>query len=224
MPPQQPVDTPKPPTATFAEKLKISDEQPKASPQQQEPWPDHDTFPPPFLSYYLDADAEELEPEGASQSKQSGSSKSQYDIDDSNVGGSEKDNFESAIDKTFQKFSDRIAQNPEQVLRYEFKGQPLLYSGTDDVASRFVVPHGKAGAPRGVPRCESCGSQRVFELQLMPGLIYELEKEEIMDLDDGMEWGTIIVATCANNCGDAGSISFKEDWVGVQWEERIPNK
>ena len=105
------------------------------------------------------------------------------------------------------------------MLRYEFKGEPLLYSGTDDVASRFVVPHGKPGAVRGIPRCESCGAQRVFELQLVPGLIYELEKDEAMDLDEGMEWGTVIVGTCAKNCVVPGEITFREEWVGVQWEE-----
>jgi pre-rRNA-processing protein TSR4 len=75
-----------------------------------------------------------------------------------------------------------------------------------------------------MPRCEHCGAQRAFELQLVPGLIYELEKDEAMDLEDGMEWGTIILGTCVNNCGDAGKISFREEWVGVQWEERVARK
>lgn len=222
MPPQRPADEPL--TASFADKLKISDRAQETTTPDQERWPSHDQAPAPFTSYHLDAGAEELEPDQPFQSGTSGPSKSQYDLDDSNVITSEKDLYESTLDKTFQKFSDRIAQNPEQVLRYEFKGQPLLYSGTDDVATRFVVPHGKAGATRGIPRCESCGAPRVFELQLVPGLIYELEKDEAMDFDDGMEWGTIIVGTCANNCGEAGTVSFREEWVGVQWEERVSKK
>ena len=223
MPPQKPEAETEPPTTTFADKLKISG-QAETFNQQKEPWPKQDAFPPPYSDCYLDADAEELETDQTSQSKPSGSSKTQYDVDDSNSNALDKDNFESELDKTFQKFSDRIAQNPEQVLRYEFKGQPLLYSGRDDVATRFVVPHGKIGAIRGIPRCDSCGAQRVFELQLVPGLIYDLEKDETLDLDDGMEWGTIIIGTCANNCGDAGAIGFREEWVGVQWEERVPKK
>lgn len=224
MPPQKPVDDPQSLTSTFAESLKISNQTLDASTARQDTWPDQKVFPPPFPTYFLDADAEELEPDPVPQPKTPGSSKSPYDADDSASNALDKDNFESSLDKTFQKFSDRIAQNPEQVLRYEFKGQPLLYSGMDNVASRFIVPHGKPGAVRGIPRCDSCGAQRVFELQLLPGLIYELEKNETMDLDDGMEWGTIIVGTCANNCGEAGEISFKEEWVGVQWEERIAKK
>lgn len=220
IPPQKPVNDTEPPVESFAEKLRISPGEANKT-QAQEPWPERSAFPAPFKQYYLDADKEELEPENPKEPT-SGSSQKQYDIDDSGSTSLDKDTFESSHDKTFQKFSDRIAQNPEQVLRYELMGQPLLYSGHDDVATRFAVPFGKAGAARGIPRCESCGSSRVFELQLVPGLIYELEKDEAMDLEEGMEWGTIIVGTCANNCGEAGAVSFKEEWVGVQWEERVP--
>lgn len=224
MPPQRPSEEIEPPTTSFADKLKISQASEKNLQHKSEPWPETSAFPPPFRRYHLDAAGEELEPEEKTPEQAAGRSKTQYDTEDASVNALDRGNFESDIDKTFQKFSDRIAQNPEQVLRYEFKGQPLLYSGTDDVGSRFVVPHGKSGAPRGIPRCDSCGGQRVFEVQLVPGVIYELEKEEALNLDDGMEWGTIIVATCANNCGEAGEISFRDEWVGVQWEESVPRK
>lgn len=222
-PPQRPVDEVQPPTESFADKLRIASEPDSSEKDKEppEPWPDQSQFPPPFTSFYLDAYPEELEKE-PSDGPKAGSSKTEYDMEESGSGAAlEKDTFESSLDKTFQKFSDRIAQNPEQVLRYEYKGEPLLYSGSDGVASRFVVPHGKSGAVRGMPRCEICGAQRVFELQLVPGLIYELEKDEAMDLEDGMEWGTVIVGTCSNNCGVAGQVSFREEWVGVQWEERV---
>ncbi|OAP58844.1 hypothetical protein AYL99_06141 [Fonsecaea erecta] len=235
LPPQRPVAESQPQSLTesFADKLRITAEPDTKTTAKEEqiPWPDASLFPPPYPSFYLDAYPEELEkvPDAPAAAK-AGSSKTQYDVDDAGGGGAstdaDKDTFESSLDKTFQKFSDRVAQNPEQVLRYEFKGEPLLYSGTDEVASRFIVPHGRTGPARGLPRCDSCGGQRVFELQLVPGLIYELEKddENAMSLDDGMEWGTIIVGTCANNCGDAGRVSFREEWVGVQWEERVVRK
>lgn len=222
-PPQTPTDDAEPPTTSFADKLKISLDTPSVNNQPEELWPDRAEFPPTFPQFYLDAYPEDIDIEKPADGK-AGPSQTQYDMDDSTGNIADKDTFESSLDKTFQKFSDRIAQNPEQVLRYELKGQPLLYSSTDNVATHFVVPHGKAGAVRGIPRCQTCGAQRAFELQLVPGLIYELEKDDAMDLDDGMEWGTIIVGTCQNNCGNAGEISFREEWVGVQWEERIPRK
>jgi pre-rRNA-processing protein TSR4 len=230
LPPQNPVNEPSQPlTQSFAEKLKIGTEATAPEKEQktpQEPWPSLSDCPPPYPSFYLDAYPEELEKEQSSTlpTKNGESSKTQYDAEDSGSGSNSKDDYDMTMDKTFQRFSDRIAQNPDQVLRYEFKGEPLLYSGTDDVASRFTVPHGKAGAPRGIPRCESCGSQRAFELQLAPGLIYELEKGEDLSLDEGMEWGTIIVGTCVNNCGEPGHVNFREEWVGVQWEERVMRK
>ncbi|KIV96897.1 hypothetical protein PV10_00711 [Exophiala mesophila] len=229
LPPQRPVQDIQPPTQSFADKLKIGTNPEKTSTPEPvtEPWPENSDFPSPYSSFYLDSSLEELEKEDTSKITEAHTSKTQYEAEDGAGGsgsGLEKDTFESSLDKTFQKFSDRIAQNPEQVLRYEFKGEPLLYSGNDNVSSRFVVPHGKSGAVRGMPRCESCGSQRVFELQLVPGLIYELEKDEAMDLDDGMEWGTILLGTCVNNCGVPGQVTFREEWVGVQWEERVASK
>ena len=124
----------------------------------------------------------------------------------------------------FHKFARRLAQNPEQVLRYEYGGQPLLYSGTDTVATRFIVPHNKVGAVQGMPRCESCGAGRVFELQLVPGLIEALEEGEEVGFEEGMEWGTIILGICGRNCAVVGEVVFREEWVGVQWEERVKYK
>lgn len=142
----------------------------------------------------------------------------------------EKDAFESAIDKTFQKFADRLAQNPEQVLRYEFGGSPLLYSKTDAVGKLFAHSASEAtgskvrtmaqGSGR-IPRCQNCGAPRVFELQLVPQAIAELEVEE--EGLEGMEWGTVMLGVCEKDCGQRGvgngDVGWMEEWVGVQWEE-----
>ena len=143
------------------------------------------------------------------------------------------DAFESTIDKAFQRFADRLAQNPLQVLRYEYKGTPLLYSKTDAVGNS-LAPHqstapsgdgkfatvGRPGST-GMPRCQNCGAGRVFELQLTPQAITELEVEE-MGLD-GMDWGTIILGVCGEDCQpkgiEQGQVGYLEEWVGVQWEE-----
>lgn len=139
----------------------------------------------------------------------------------------EKDTFESSLDAAFLRFSDRLAQNPSQVLRYEFNGTPLLYSGSDAVAARFGVVPGKTKAQvtpsQGMPRCEYCGAKRVFELQLVPGLISALEDAHV-DLEEGMEWGTIILGVCADDCAEIGQVVFREEWVGVQWEEMVIRK
>ena len=163
------------------------------------------------------------------------------DIDTSGAGGGkdnddEKDAFESTIDKTFQRFADRLAQNPEQVLRYEFGGAPLLYSKSDDVGKLFSHPQQpasgnskvtttsiahSAGAGHRIPRCQNCSAPRVFECQLVPHAIAQLEVEE--EGLEGMEWGTVILGVCERDCGERGVEGGKggwvEEWVGVQWEE-----
>ena len=156
------------------------------------------------------------------------------DIDTEGLGGKddEKDAFESTIDRTFQKFADRLAQNPQQVLRYEFGGSPLLYSKTDAVGRIFTPPQSPPPGAKvktvsqtregsRIPRCPNCSASRVFELQLVPQAITELEMEE--EGLEGMEWGTVILAVCGKDCSErgvkAGEVGWVEEWVGVQWEE-----
>jgi pre-rRNA-processing protein TSR4 len=160
-------------------------------------------------------------------------------MDDAGVSGSasteeEKQLFESSMDKTFQRFADRLAQNPEQVLRYEFGGQPLLYSSTD-VVGKMLDPHynsrnsgskvttgNRDTATNGMPRCQNCGAERVFELQLVPHAITMLEEDEDVGLE-GMDWGTVILGVCSKDCTSRdtreGEVGYVEEWVGVQWEE-----
>ncbi|MGI4794423.1 MAG: programmed cell death 2 domain-containing protein, partial [Janthinobacterium lividum] len=111
----------------------------------------------------------------------------------SNNNNSAKDDLaaESSMDSTFQKFADRLEQNPEQVLRYEFRGSPLLYSKTDAVGKKLAAAtEAKVQiSSGGMPRCGNCGAERVFEVQLTPHAITELEAEELGI--EGMEWGTV---------------------------------
>lgn len=110
----------------------------------------------------------------------------------------------SMTDPVFMKFLDRVRNNPEQVLRYE-RGLQVLPYARDHLFEVFVSPR---RLPDGL----------VFELQLMPNLISELETEA--QIADGMEWGTIVVATpITDPTSDAGPISYYEAWVGVQWEQ-----
>jgi len=149
-----------------------------------------------------------------------------------------KDAFESSMDKAFQRFADRMSQNPEQILRYEFAGSPLLYSKTDAVG-KLLAPHQESAAATsakvktvaaagksGMPKCTNCGGERLFELQLTPYAIVELEAEELGL--EGMEWGTVILGVCSKDCVQRGQkegeVGYVEEWVGVQWEELSSKK
>ncbi|KAF1946714.1 hypothetical protein EJ02DRAFT_508587 [Clathrospora elynae] len=220
---------------TFASKARISSPPPtpQQPPRPHEPWPADSAFPTPFPHYHLDAEYETLN----APSTPSIPENTRMDIDTEGSGSGaakeDKDVYESSIDKTFQKFADRVGENAEQVLRYEFKGKPLLYSDHDAIA-KLLGAHSenstssnakvKTAGSRGgadMPRCQNCGADRVFEVQLTPHAITELEVDE-MSLD-GMEWGTIVMAVCSKDCKpsdvEEGEVGYVEEWVGVQWEE-----
>jgi pre-rRNA-processing protein TSR4 len=212
---------------SFASALSLNTGEPKvwASPQP-EPWPQESDLPSAYPLFYLDPDYEELDkveevavPTHTMDLDEGGSSNNQPE---------DKDVYESSIDKTFQKFADRLAQNPEQVLRYEFKGQPLLYSKHDAVGKLLAGSSSKDntkvttsnGSGSRMPRCTNCGAGRVFEVQMTPHAIMELERD-VPGLD-GMEWGTIIIGVCSIDCQQKGvdnGVGYVEEWAGVQWEE-----
>ncbi|KAI8939423.1 hypothetical protein NX059_003203 [Plenodomus lindquistii] len=224
---------------TFASKVRLNSppaaEQP---PRPHEPWPAESDFPPLFPLFHLDAEYETLD--APSTPTIPDNARMDIDTEGSGSGGGKEDKevYESSLDKTFQKFADRIGENAEQVLRYEFKGKPLLYSDSDAVG-KLLGPHAENGPSSnakvtttssrggaGMPRCQNCGAERVFEVQLTPHAITELEAEE-MSLD-GMEWGTIIMGVCSKDCKPSdvseGEVGYLEEWVGVQWEEVASKK
>jgi pre-rRNA-processing protein TSR4 len=64
-------------------------------------------------------------------------------------------------------------------------------------------------------------------MQITPFAILELESGD--DDDDvgldGMDWGTILVGACVEDCAEqrkkADEVGYVEEWVGVQWEELV---
>ncbi|KAI1821605.1 hypothetical protein F4861DRAFT_518064 [Xylaria intraflava] len=215
---------------TFAETLSLNNPQSHNPPAAPDPWPPESSQPKPYpISYLSEAEYETLDPTPPPVPQATVN----MDVDDnsrSGGGGKEdKEVFESTMDTTFQRFADRLAQNPEQSIRYEFAGTPLLYSKTDSVGKALAPsqPEGTGvtvstgGGAKGMPRCPNCGGPRTFEVQLCPHAILELEAEEMSF--EGMDWGTVIVGVCERDCQargvEEGRDGYLEEWAGVQWEE-----
>ncbi|KAK3306010.1 programmed cell death protein 2 [Chaetomium strumarium] len=211
---------------TFAETLNLNNPQTTyGPPPPPEPWPEEAAQPAPYpIRWLADAEYETLDPTPLTAVSTTANTAMDVDSGEGAGGGGKEDKevFESSMDATFQKFADRVGQNPEQCIRYEFGGQPLLYA-KGDVVGKLLHTSGteKVVSGKGMPRCGNCGAGRVFEVQLMPHAIQELEVEE--DGLDGMDWGTIIVGVCERDCQprnvNRGEAGYLEEWAGVQWEE-----
>ncbi|KAJ1567176.1 programmed cell death protein [Nowakowskiella sp. JEL0078] len=138
--------------------------------------------------------------------------------------------------KGFKHFQNTVARNPEQIIRYEFNGTPLFYA-TDSVSIVLLKS--------GVPNCPHCNAQRVFEFQLMPAILslfpteqmaaIRMQENDITKLNEkinsplsdlinkyalGMEFGTLMVFTCSNDCLDEGEDNFTyfEEHIAIQLE------
>lgn len=128
--------------------------------------------------------------------------------------------------------------------RYELRGHPLPYQADAIFQKLFPTPQPSATkrnfSSSSVPKCSKCGSDRVFECQLMPNLINVLgsvsangstqppkaisdaERQKALEKElkerNGMEWGTVMVFSCTADCCPGGREHFAEEEVLTQWE------
>ncbi|XP_056307897.1 programmed cell death protein 2-like [Danio aesculapii] len=106
-------------------------------------------------------------------------------------------------DDVFTGFMKKISLCPEQVLRYSWNGSPLFIMKPPCNASQMV------------PSCSHCGSQRVFEFQLMPALVSLLGSADT-NSEISLEFGTVLSYTCRNSCWTSGSTVPVEEFLFVQ--------
>jgi pre-rRNA-processing protein TSR4 len=92
-------------------------------------------------------------------------------------------------DRTYLKFKKKLDISPEQCFRYSFGGRPLW--ATD--------AHDEPGT------CGACGGPRVYEMQLMPPVLYFLQQayKDLPPSEYGpndWDWSTLVVYSCAQSC------------------------
>ncbi|CAM9809420.1 unnamed protein product [Ectocarpus sp. 8 AP-2014] len=76
--------------------------------------------------------------------------------------------------KAVMRFADRVARSPQQVVRYAYGGGPL-WSASDPPREE-------------IPPC-ACGATRVFEMQLMPALLLQLQVNDLAEREIGSREG-----------------------------------
>ena len=135
----------------------------------------------------------------------------EYERSEGAVAVAEPDGSEEKYEKTgarhgddvFSRFMKKISLCPQQILRYCRSGKPLFVS---------KLPSNET---RAAPACGSCGGPRTFELQLMPALVSLLQRTDI-STEAELEFGTVLVYTCASSCWTEGSGATVEEFCFVQ--------
>lgn len=234
-PPRAPQTNTKSLTKSFAETLKLAEGGPPSHETGDiryfgpaEPWPEKPPYRYPL--FHLDAEYEAIEKTTGLKAHQLKKyerlmSQAEEEGDDEKEGGksgqdSNTPSNDQIDDDVFQRFADRIANNPEQVLRYEHAGTPLFYAVSDEVG-RLLNPNDGGFLATRIPKCGNCGgSTRVFEFQITPHAIAVLEGDE--EGFDGMDWGTIMAFTCkcVPKVLDKNRVGYVEEYVSVQWEKQ----
>ncbi|KAL4640858.1 programmed cell death protein 2-like [Arapaima gigas] len=162
-----------------------------------------------FSEFELDTEPEDL---SAEDDKQSGALEQTHEHKDLNSspfqsdGLEEKELEDAALHETkdskmFQKFKQRTAPEPHQVLRYCRGGCPLLVSA-EHIPSKKMVPD-----------CP-CGAKRIFEFQVMPQLLNHLNVDSPTA---SIDWGTLLVYSCEDSC-DQGN----KYWPEFIWKQDFP--
>lgn len=114
----------------------------------------------------------------------------------------EEDMPNNRQDQVFVKFQTTIDIDTTQVLRYTTatNAQPL-----------WMHSHGILDL-KDVPKCALCGAERVYELQILPQIIYHLDLKRNNpsgNPDDEIDFGTLVVYTCKNSCTISPNVTNK---------------
>ncbi|CAF4097228.1 unnamed protein product, partial [Rotaria sordida] len=125
------------------------------------------------------------------------------DDDEITKGGKEKYEKTPDIehgDIVFYRFQQKIRYAPDQIIRYDWSGNPLILTKLDGNTLSTIQ------------KCRYCQSSCVFEFQLMPALVNFLK----IDNQIGLEFGTVFVYTCSSNCWNDNNDLYRFENVFVQ--------
>lgn len=165
-----------------------------------------EAFPVAFPGTYLSIEDEIISENPQNMVKRTANSESSA-VEDWSSEGYEK-MMVSGFDRIFKRFSERVAHNPQQLVRFcgSGRGQPLPSS-----IDGLVEEHDNSYQITKPAICVNCKKpQNTFEAQLMPTILTVLptnkpeylchlppEKRASHPLfGDGMEWSTVLIFTC----------------------------
>lgn len=115
---------------------------------------------------------------------------------------------ENEHDREFEVFKKRISSEPKQIIRYDRNGKPLWSTNK----SKLDIDDHE------IPKCDNCGSKRIFEFQVMPQLLTYLKLNEDLNSQNTIDWASLYIYTCENNCSSssANETSYLNEFVYKQ--------
>eukprot|EP01064_Diplonema_japonicum_P013988 TRINITY_DN2151_c0_g1_i1.p1 TRINITY_DN2151_c0_g1~~TRINITY_DN2151_c0_g1_i1.p1 ORF type:complete len:313 (+),score=99.75 TRINITY_DN2151_c0_g1_i1:49-939(+) len=154
-----------------------------------EPW----TFPEIAFDTFEEPKTTGTEEEEIKKAE-SASKELSNEISEEDLDSIEKSGCANLADEVIAKFQAKLMKCPNQVLRWGYGGKPLWMSTSD--------------VPESIPRC-SCGKPRIFELQIIPTIVYVLKCEQHLKpttgvTDEGLDFGTACIYTCSEGCESEG--------------------
>lgn len=128
---------------------------------------------------------------------------SEMNLDEESENENEPIDSKSHVDTAFIKFQKRLARDPHQILRYA----PICID-TSQNPNHDDLPlwaNAKTRPPKEhIGHCIVCKSEKQFELQILPQVIYHLKSD--------MDWGSLFIYTCPNLCKNEESYTEECIW------------
>lgn len=126
-----------------------------------------------------------------------------------------------------------------RVSRYDHDTIPLAFSSRSAGYAALFPPSKVAPDDAGVytpsllPQCKGCDAARTYEYQLMPHLVTVLGEVKGLPLSssmssgtattvmeqDTLDWATVMIFTCSQECVDHLGEAWEEEHVVVQGED-----
>ncbi|CAF0837800.1 unnamed protein product [Didymodactylos carnosus] len=163
-----------------------------------------------FPLYYIDIDDEQtiLEQERLKEKKKwkNKINREQENTDESSDYTKEPSTKLEHGDIVFYRFQQKIMHAQDQIVRYDYRGQPLIITKIDSGLLSNI-------------KCRHCKESCLFEFQLMPALVNYLKINKRIVL----EFGTVFMYTCSANCWNNDNDLFHIENVIVQ-EPRTENE
>lgn len=115
----------------------------------------------------------------------------EHDSDADSRHSQDSDGAALALAEASEAFQARLRREPSQCLRYAYGGAPLWPTSG---AKRRAAP-----ALAKVPNCRVCGAARVFELQLVPALLWQLQ-QQLQQNALFVDFATVLLFSCPKSC------------------------